>query len=271
MPSTLEPIGRHHPLLTGFRRAFRSGPAAAGLLAIEGAKLIGEALRSGFQLDTVLFSETGWEQWGAKLQPQLSRHVRSAVTSDAAFGAAMDSEHPPGVAALVRFTPSPLEALFPPGKQPSLIAAACGLQDPGNLGTLIRAADAFGAAGVVTLEDTVSPFNPKSVRASAGSIFHLPVAARVPAAALIEACGTHGLILVAAETRAEPFETAAATLAAPICLLLGQEAGGLDRALRRAASATVAIPMRAGVDSLNAAIAGAILLYEAAKQQAKGR
>ncbi|MGH9478789.1 MAG: TrmH family RNA methyltransferase [Terriglobales bacterium] len=269
MPSAPEPIGRHHPLLTAFRRAFREGPAAGGLLAVEGATLIGEALRSGYALDAVLFSNAGWTQWGAKLQPQLSRHVRSTLAGDTAFAAAMDSDHPPGVAALVRFTPATLEAAFQPRPAaPPLLAAACGLQDPGNLGTLIRAADAFGAAGVVTLEDTVSPFNPKSVRASAGSIFHLPVAARVPAAELIAACRAHGLALVAAEARADAAAPAADTLAGPVCLLLGQEAGGLDRALRRASDAIVAIPMRPGVDSLNAAIAGAILLYEAARQRA---
>jgi len=119
---------------------------------------------------------------------------------------------------------------------------------------------------VVALADTVSPFNPKCVRASAGSVFHLPVAAKIPAADLMAACRARGVRVVAAAARAD---TAAesAQLDQPTCLVLGQEAAGVPRELLRAAEATVAIPMARELDSLNAGVAGAILLYEALRQR----
>ncbi|MGH9395085.1 MAG: TrmH family RNA methyltransferase, partial [Terriglobales bacterium] len=184
-------IGRHHALLTEFRRAFKSGPPP--LLALEGPRVLAEAIRSGLRLDKVLFSRTGLEQLGAKLRPQFSKHAELFVADDAAFAAAMDAEHPQGVAALAQLAPPALEQVFGPADARALVLAAAGLQDPGNLGTLIRAADAFGASGVVALADTVNPYNPKCVRASAGSLFHLPVAAKVSAAELIAACRARGV------------------------------------------------------------------------------
>ena len=268
LPTAPAAIGRHHRLLTDFRRAFRDGPLEGGLLAIEGPRLFAEAIRSGLRLDKVLFSQTGLEQLGARLLPQLSKHAEAAVTEDAAFAGAMESDHPQGVAALVRYSPAALDDVFGPSGAPGapLVLAAAGLQDPGNLGTLIRAADAFGATGVVVLADSASPFNAKAVRASAGSLFHLPVAARVPATAFVTACRQRGLRLLAADARGQ-LDPAAAALAAPVALLIGQEAGGIPRELLRAADATVAIAFARPVDSLNAAVAGAILLYEASKQR----
>ncbi|HWG37808.1 MAG TPA: RNA methyltransferase [Terriglobales bacterium] len=268
MPRTaaieLTPIARHHALLTEFRRTFKAGPPP--LLALEGPRLLAEAIRSGVRLEKVLFSRTGLAQLGQKLLPQFSKHAELYVAEDAAFVAAMDAEHPQGVAALAQHAPATLDQVFGPEHVPALVLAAAGLQDPGNLGTLIRAADAFGATGVVALADTVSPFNPKCVRASAGSVFHLPVAAKIPAADLMAACRARGVRVVAAAARAD---TAAesAQLDQPTCLVLGQEAAGVPRELLRAAEATVAIPMARELDSLNAGVAGAILLYEALRQR----
>ncbi|MGH9483326.1 MAG: TrmH family RNA methyltransferase, partial [Terriglobales bacterium] len=251
-------------LLTEFRRAFKNGPEGGGMLALEGPRLVGEAIRSGARIEKALFSRTGLEHHGAKLLPQFSKHTSAGVAGDAAFAAAMEVEHPQGVAVLLRFAPPELAQVF--GAAPALVIAAAGVQDPGNLGTLIRAADAFGATGVAVLADTVSPYNPKAVRASAGSLFHLPVAAKVAAADLIAMCRQRGVRLLAAAARAQTsLETAG--LAGPVCLVIGQEAEGVPRALLRAADATLAIPMAREVDSLNAGVAGAILLYEAARQR----
>jgi len=265
-PAAIEPtpIGRHHALLTEFRRAFKAGPPP--LLALEGPRVLSEAIRAGVRLDQVLFSRTGLAQLGPKLLPQFSKHTELAVADDAAFAAAMDAAHPQGVAALAQFAASPLAAAFGSGAPAPLVLAAAGLQDPGNLGTLIRAADAFGATGVVALADTASPFNPKCVRASAGSLFHLPVASKVPAADLVAACRARGVRVVAAAARAD-LAPEAAQFEGPTCLLLGQEASGVPRELLRAADAAVAIPMAREIDSLNAGLAGAILLYEAARQR----
>ncbi|MGH9483535.1 MAG: TrmH family RNA methyltransferase [Terriglobales bacterium] len=262
MSSEVTPIGRHHALLGEFRRAFRAGPAE-GPLAIEGPRLIDEALRSGARLEKVLFSQRGLEQLGPKLLPQVSKHAVVAVADENAFAGAMDAGHPQGVAALVAWTPARLEAVF---GEPALVVAAAGLQDPGNLGTLLRTADAFGASGVVTLADTVSPFNPKTIRASAGSLFHLPVAAKVAAEELIAACHSRGVRLLTTVVRGGQAPEDAG-MEGPVCLVIGQEAAGVPRALLRAADASVSLPMAAHVESLNAGVAAAILLYEAARRR----
>ena len=266
-------IGRHHPLLTEFRRTFREGAgaaateAAAPLLAIEGPRLLDEAIRSGLRLEKVLFSQTGYDQLAGKLLPQLSKHVQTSLTDDAAFNAAMDAGHPQGVAALVRWEAATAEAVCSAAAGAPLILATA-LQDPGNLGTLVRAADAFGATGVMALAGTVSPLHPKAVRASAGSLFHLPVAAKLSAADLIRLCHKHGIRLLATVSRGG--DTAVdADLTQPTCLIIGQESGGVPRELLRAADGSVTIPMVREIDSLNAGAAGAILLYEAARQRGR--
>lgn len=264
-------LGKHHPLLGEFRKGFRSGllPQEAGpaLLAIEGPRLIAEALRSGLTLSQVVFTRSGLEQHGPKLMPQFSKRTEVRMADEAAFAAAMDSEHPQGVAALVQFTPARLAQMFEPA--PALVLAAAGLQDPGNLGTLLRAAEAFGASGVVTLNDTVSPFRAKAVRASAGSVFRLPVAVGIAPGDLQAACRERGVRLLATAAHGSAWNEAAGHLGEPCCLLIGQEGSGLPRELLRGADATLAIPVVRAVESLNAGMAGTILLYEASRQRQK--
>lgn len=268
MPEPVE-IGRKSAVLSEFRRALRAGlveeAGKPGLLAIEGPRLIDEAIRSGWKIEKALFSRTGLAHHGARLLPQLSRHAQVSLSDDAAFASAADAENPQGVAALARLQTATLEDAFA-GAAP-LVVAAAELQDPGNLGTLIRAADGFGASGVVVLSGTVSAYNPKTVRASAGSLFHLPVVTRVTARELMAACEAHGVRLLATAARGE---TAAREVdwRQPSCLVIGQEAGGVPRELLRAAAERVGIPMRRELESLNAGVAGAILLYEAARQRA---
>lgn len=265
MPLEPASIGRRHPLLGEFRRAFKAGPLEGGTLALEGPRLIADAIRSGCRVEKALFSRTGLEHHGAKLLPQFSKHVTTAVADDAAFASTAESEHPQGVAILLHFAAPELARVFGGESTPALILAAAGVQDPGNLGTLIRAADAFGATGVVVLADSVSPYNAKAVRAGAGSLFHLPVVPKVGAADLIAACRQRSVRLLATAARGDSGLDAG--FSGPVCLVIGQEAEGVPRALLRAADATVAIPMARPVDSLNAGIAGAILLYEAARQR----
>jgi len=142
---------------------------------------------------------------------------------------------------------------LPPG--PLLVLD--GVQDPGNVGTLVRAAAAFGAAGVLALDGTVDPFNPKAVRAAAGAIFRTPVL-RTSWEHVDAELRTRGPVLVADMSGRD-----VATLR-PIgswTLVVGSEASGPRAAVRAAATDNVAIPMRGGVESLNAGVAGAILLY----------
>jgi RNA methyltransferase, TrmH family len=144
-----------------------------------------------------------------------------------------------------------------------------GLQDPGNLGTILRSSEAFGSAGVVLGEGTVSPFNSKVIRASAGSVFRLPVVAAKTAG---------GLEAISAKLRAESVRSIAtsshkgtpldqANLTGPLAVFVGSEGSGLARAALAQADELVAIPHTPQVESLNAGVAGSIFLYEAARQR----
>ncbi len=260
----LRPISsRQNALLKELRRAFTQGECTAdGYCAIEGVRTIEEAVRSGLRFRAVFFSESARER-AARLLPQISSHAETLLVPDAAFQSAVATESPQGVAALVQAKKFTMEdVLAAPGP---LVVVVAGVQDPGNLGTIIRSAEAFGAAGVLLSEGTVSPWNPKVVRAAAGSIFRLPVL-KLSAADAVEKLRARGLRLIASSShKGTPLDQAELTGA--VALLIGSEGAGLPRPLLAAANDTIAIPHSARVESLNAGVAASVLLYEAARQR----
>jgi len=153
------------------------------------------------------------------------------------------------------------------GEHLLLEAIAAGLQDPGNLGTLIRTAEAFAATGLITLPGTVSPWNQKALRASAGSIFRLPVVSAV-VAEIFAALASRDVTTLAA-VAAEGESLTRQDLTRPTALILGNEGAGIPPEILRRATARITIPTPGPVESLNAAIAGSILLYEASRQRAE--
>lgn len=151
-----------------------------------------------------------------------------------------------------------------------LLVIGAQIRDPGNLGTVIRCADAFGAAGVVLTAGSVDPHNPKTVRASVGSLFHLPVVVGVTLAAAVEHCHDRGLAVLAADgagTADLDELTDAGDLARPTAWLFGNEAWGLPEADRALADAVVRIPMWGAAESLNLSTAAAVCLYTTAAAQ----
>jgi TrmH family RNA methyltransferase len=153
------------------------------------------------------------------------------------------------------------------GNDAPLILGCAGLQDPGNLGTILRSAEAFGASGVLATEGTVSSANPKVARASAGSVFRLPCIKLTTAQAL-EALAAHGIRLaVTSSHQGRPVHQIDLTL--PTAIFIGSEGHGVPRVLLDAADEAILIPHNPAVESLNAAIAAAILLYEAQRQRSK--
>ena len=163
---------RQNARVKELRRSFaEASPNQQGEVAIEGMHLLEEAIRSGLRLSTVFFSESAQER-AHKLLPQLSAHTEALLLPDDVFASAVPSESPQGIAALVRPKAFTFEEVFTP--PPALLVVAAGLQDPGNLGTIVRSAEAFGVTGLLLGERTVSPWNWKAVRASAGSLFRLP-------------------------------------------------------------------------------------------------
>lgn len=147
-----------------------------------------------------------------------------------------------------------------------LAVVLVGASDPGNLGTILRTADAAGTDAVVVCSGSVDPHNPKAVRASAGSLFHLPVARGLDPHRAVEACRTAGLRPIAVDGRGEVTHTEA-DLTGRSALLFGSEAHGLDEGLLAACDARVRVPIHGGAESLNLAAAAAVVLYEAARQR----
>jgi TrmH family RNA methyltransferase len=150
-----------------------------------------------------------------------------------------------------------------------LIVILASLQDPGNLGTILRSAEAFGADGVVSLAGTVSAWNPKAVRASAGSVFRLPVLSSTAEDCFMRLREAGVRILASTVHGAEPADLT--DLSGPVALIIGNEGNGIPVDLIAKADAAVTVPCPGPVESLNAAVAASILLYEASQQRSVGR
>src|SRR5271154_825248 len=166
--------GRHNALVKELRQAFAHAELTdEGDCAVEGLRIVEEAIRSGLCFKAVFFKESA-QNLAERLLPQIGANVDTLLLPDKLFDAAVPSETPQGVAALVRLKDFSLENVIERLQVGPIIVVA-GLQDPGNLGTILRSAEAFGAAGVFLTEGTVSPYNSKVLRGSAGSIFRFPV------------------------------------------------------------------------------------------------
>ena len=253
-----------NPLLKDVRRAVARGSLTAeGWCIAETLHLLEEALRSRCEVKTVLAAESK-----RGLVEGLGRRLagaRFAVLPDALFAGIAATESNQGVMALVQPPQWKLEQLL---EGTPLIVVLDGLQDPGNAGTIARAAEAFGATGILFLKGTVSPHNPKTLRASAGSLFRVPFMQGIDAAAARAALQKGGVELFAAMpvVPGKRVRALAETRLTGRCgLIIGNEAHGVSGEWRSAA-AHVSIPTVC-VESLNAAVAAGILLYEARRQR----
>ena len=259
--------GRHNALVKQMRRAFsRAELTEDGACAIEGVRIVQEAIRSGLRFDAVFFRESA-EGQAKRLLPQLGAHVETAVLPDKLFASVVPSETPQGVAALVRYRHSSLEDLLAKLATGPLVVVA-GLQDPGNLGTILRSAEAFGAAGVVLGEGTVSPFNAKVVRGSAGSLFRLAVV-RVKLAEVLVKLREKSVRLTATSSH-KGVSLPEASLDGPLAVLIGGEGAGISKDVMAMVDEVLAIPHAPQVESLNAGVAASIVLYEIARRKSAG-
>jgi TrmH family RNA methyltransferase len=262
---------RQNARVRELRAAFaQSGGEVPEAIAIEGEHLLVEALRSGLRLRTVFLRADPDHRSLSRLQRlDLPAAVPIVSLNPAVFAGAVETESPQGIAALVE-TPRFSLAEVLAGPRPLVLIAAA-LQDPGNFGTLVRSAEAFGATGVIALPGTVSIWNSKALRASAGSAFRVPVISEKPEPALA-ALAERGMRIFAAVPHASDPQAVPCTdadLAGPAALLIGNEGGGLSADLLDRATSRIAIPTPGAVESLNAAVAASILLYEAARQRSR--
>jgi RNA methyltransferase, TrmH family len=262
--------GRHNAIVKQLRMAFaHSELTDQGDCAIEGLHVIEEAIRSGLRFRAVFFREPAKER-AERLLPQIGTHVETLSLPEKLFDGVVPSETPQGVAALVKLKEFSLDDLLE-RVQVGPIVAVSGLQDPGNLGTILRSAEAFGCAGVVLGEGTVSLFNSKVVRASAGSVFRLPVVSAKTAGGMESVCAkfrTQGVRLLATSSH-KGTAVDQAKLTEPVAIFIGSEGAGLPRALMSQMDDTIAIPHSPRVESLNAGVAASVVLYEAARQRQK--
>jgi RNA methyltransferase, TrmH family len=253
-----------NPLVKDVRRAIVRGTLThEGLCVAETFHLLEEALRSDCDVKIVLAAES--VRSAAESHVRRLAGVKVAILPDALFQSLAGTETSQGVMALVKPPVWTLDQLF---RGRPLVVVLDGLQDPGNAGTVVRTAEAFGATGALFLKGTVSPHNPKTLRASAGSLFRLPYLAGVDSALARAALRQHRVELYAG-VPARP-ENHTRTLAdvdfTTACgLIIGSEGHGVSGALRSAAM-DMSIPT-IGVESLNAAVAAGILLYEARRQR----
>jgi TrmH family RNA methyltransferase len=265
LDARLRPLtGRHNARLKQLKLAFRRAQLTPdGECAIEGVKLVEEALRHSRHLDSVFFSESA-RPLAQKLLQQISERTETLVLPDALFKSIVPSDSPQGVAALVRLQSYSSHELLERANDGPLIVAA-GLQDPGNLGTILRSAEAFGAAGVFLTEGTVSPYNSKVLRGSAGSIFRIPFL-QMPSGELIPLLRKKDVRMLATSSHnGTPLTDVSWAL--PLAIFIGNEGAGLPREILHQMDESIVIPQAKSVESLNAGVAASIVLYEAARNR----
>ena len=249
-----------NPLLKEIRRAVARGTVTErGLAVAEGFHLLEEALRSDRQVDCVLAAQS--------VRSAIEGHVkrlprtRVFVLPDELFQQVSATETSQGVLALVRPPKWTLESLF---RGISLVVLLDGIQDPGNAGAIVRAAEAFGATGAMFLKGTVGPYHPKTLRASAGSMFRLPVVAEVDSELARAAVEQKRLDLYAAMPAGKRM-LGEVDLSRRFALIVGSEGRGVSEKLRGGAI-DLRVPT-VGVESLNVAMAAGVILYEARRQR----
>ncbi len=264
MPKAEKITSPANPLLKDVRRAIARGSLTSeGWLVAETFHLLEDALRSDCEVKAVLAAES--------VKSAAEAHVRGldgikvVVLPDPLLRAISGTESTQGVMALVKPRQWNLDQVF---RGRPLIVVLDGLQDPGNAGTIARAAEAFGASGVLFLKGSVSPYNAKTLRASAGSLFRVPFLYGVDAAlvrAALQQKRVHLYAAVPARSGAPVKMLGDTDLTVSAGLIVGNEAHGVSAELRSAA-VDISIPT-VGVESLNAAVAAGILLYEARRQR----
>jgi RNA methyltransferase, TrmH family len=250
---------RANPLVARFRHAQQG---AGHQVLIEGATLVHEALEAGWPLDVVAVTdEASARPETAGLLAALPASVAPVRVTRAVMDALSPVRTPAGTVAL---------AGIPPGRdvfarRPALLVCPIDVQDPGNLGAIVRAAEAAGATGLLACGSSADPFGWKALRGAMGSAFRLPLRRRVPTTDALDALRAAGVRIIATTLAGTPLDDT--DLRAETAILVGTEGRGLPDDVLARADAQLTIPMAAPVASLNVAVATAVVLYEARRQR----
>jgi TrmH family RNA methyltransferase len=246
----------------------RSARAETGLFLLEGPQAVREALTYRPDAIVELFATPGgWEKHADIRAAAGDAGVDVELVTEYVLNAMADTVTPQGLVAVVRQTPTSVREIFAAG--PRLVAICEEIRDPGNLGTIIRAADAAGADAVVLTGRTVDPYNPKVVRSTTGSLFHLPVAVGAELPDVVVRAHGAGLRILAADVKGDDLLQARGEglLAEPTAWLFGNEAWGLEDDALALADRVLKLPIFGRAESLNLATAASVCLYESAFAQ----
>jgi len=240
---------------------------ATGRFLIEGINFVGDALQCGAAIDCLLMTEKVRQREKGRiiLQHALSREIPFFFVKEEILDRLTDTETPQGVLAIA---PKPVwdenEAI---AAEEALLLALDGIQDPGNLGTIIRSGDGVGVNGIFLGGGTVDIYNPKVLRSTMGSVFRIPAFPKTDLLQLIRKLREKGFFVVAADPRADIKYYQADFRRGRFLIVIGNESRGISPALLELADLKVRIPLKEDVESLNAAVAAALVLFEVLRQR----
>lgn len=233
----------------------RKARKETGLFLVEGRKMVTEALASAFPVETILCDEAQAGQYAALLERSeavlLPAHVLAAVC---------DTKTPQGIAAVVR-----MSDVSRPGKR---LVALDGVQDPGNVGTILRTADCAGMEGLLLSEQCADVFSPKVLRATMGSIFRMPVEITGDLPGRLRGLRKDGYSVLSSQLDGTPFYCREG-VGDRYVLVIGNESSGVSPQVQQEATHRLRLPMRGGAESLNAAVAAGIMMYELTRELAE--
>lgn len=229
----------------------RKGRKETGLFLVEGRKMTEEALASAFDVEAVLVDEDRAEEF------ELPENIPVYALPVHVFSAVCDTKTPQGIAAVLRMKTS-----LPTGRK---LVAMDGVQDPGNVGTIIRTADCAGIEGVILSEQCADIFSPKVLRATMGSIFRMPMLVTGDLPGTLQGLIGNGYSVMSSQLDGEPFYSRS-NVGEKYCLVIGSEGNGVSEPVRALATHKVRLPMRGGAESLNAAIAAGIMMYDLTRE-----
>jgi RNA methyltransferase, TrmH family len=280
---------RENRWLKRFRAALRgTGPAEGEPIGVEGPKLVEDALRSGLEAEALLICESAEPALEAILSAASASEAgipRSRIlrTTDRLFASVAGTETPQGIAALFHKPDWQFEDVLRGAADENgvrfgdsaLVIVMAGVQDPGNVGTIVRSAEAFGATGAIAARGTADPWSPKALRASAVSALRLPVLRGIAIPVLLAQLKMARVKIIATigrgvvGSRQDGLQEAQAypNLREPSAIFVGNEGAGLPAEVLHSADGTISIPMHPSVESLNAGVAASIALFEAARQR----
>jgi RNA methyltransferase, TrmH family len=253
---------RHNPIVKRFRDLARAGASDDSML-LDGEHLVQEAIASELPIDVAAFGEKAAGRLVTLAARARRAGAKTVTVTDPVLAALSPVQHPSGVVAIARRPAATTDHVL--ARRPQLVLMLNDVQDPGNVGAIVRVAEACGATGIVAGGGTADPFGWKALRGAMGSTFRIPVARHPLADALRSARQSGARVFATVPRNGTPLRQC--DLRGPVTVLLGGEGPGLPADLFDAADERLTIPMRPPVESLNVAIAAALIVYEASRQR----